>query len=550
VIGTRYTEQLVNEYVGKGFWDPTLLSADLCDQCARDYPDKEAVVDTQTRLTWGEVGRHINTIARGLIDLGLKKDDVLVTQLPNCVEYFLLFFACEKAGVTITSTQPTFRHAEMEPILHQTQAKAVVIRPAFRNFDYFGMFQELRPRAPELKHIIVLGDEVPPGAISLSALMKKRPKATQQSLERVRFKPWEVTRIFNTSGTTGIPKCFEWPVAPRICSGKVMARRMEMTTDDIVLTGWNLGTGGSLLIAQVCIPLLGAKLVNLEHFSPQEACEMVEREKVTILALVPAEIARLVDYPDLNKYDLSSLRMLFTGTQLLTFELGAHAEEKLNCRIVIIYGAGETGTICTTAASYPREKRLGTVGMPADGNEVKVTDGKGNLLPRGEVGEVYVRGPHIISGYYGRPELTAQAWRTGWFSTDDAGKIDEEGYVVLMGRKRDVIIRGGQNLYPSEIENLLLQHPKVKDVAIVAMPDPVMGQKQCAYVIPKTGQTFTFDEMVGFLKTRKMAPFKLPERLEVRTEFPMNPAGNKVDKLRLEADVANKLKQETQKGSK
>jgi non-ribosomal peptide synthetase component E (peptide arylation enzyme) len=119
-----------------------------------------------------------------------------------------------------------------------------------------------------------------------------------------------------------------------------------------------------------------------------------------------------------------------------------------------------------------------------------------------------------------------------------------------MGRKRDVIIRGGQNLYPSEIENLLLQHPKVKDVAIVAMPDPVMGQKQCAYVIPKTGQTFTFDEMVGFLKTRKMAPFKLPERLEVRTEFPMNPAGNKVDKLRLEADVADKLKQETQKGSK
>jgi len=551
VIGTRYTEELINDYVKQGFWDRTLLPADLCDRNARDFPDKEAVVDAKSRLTWSEVSLRIAGIAQGLVDLGFKKDDVIATQLPNSVEYFLLFYAAEKAGVAIVSAQPTFRHAEVESILQQTKAKGIVIPGKFRDFDYFSMVEEIRPNLPELEHVIVVGNDIPEETVSLTELMKKHveDKLPPQYWQQFRFKPWEVTRICNTSGTTGIPKCIEWPAAPRLYSGKVMAERLNLHQKDIILVGWNLTSGGASLLGRICSPLVGAKLVNLEHFTPQEACEMMEKEKVTVLALVPAQIAMLVDYPDLEKYDLSSVRVIFTGTQLLTYELGARAEKRLDCRVVKIYGSGDTGTMCTTSFNDTREVRLATVGFPVPGNEVIIVDSEGNSLPPGEVGEVWAKGPALVSGYYGHPELTEQSWPDGWFSTGDAGRFDKEGHVVLLGRKRDVIIRGGQNIYPSEIENILMLHPKVKDVAIVRMPDPIMGEKQCAYVVPAQGQTFDFKEMVSFLQSRKIATYKLPERLEVLSELPLVPAANKVDKDRLEEDIANKLKLESKGGS-
>ena len=547
MIGTRYTEALINDYVKRGFWDPLLLPVDLCESCARDFPNKEAVLDSNSRLTWGEVSQRIGRIARGLLDLGFKKYDVVATQLYNCVEYFLMYFACEKAGVLMATTQPTFRHAEMEAILRQTKAKGIVITRKFRDIDYFSMIQELRPSLPELEHIIVVGDDVPEGTVSLSELMERdlEDKYPSYYLQQLRFNPCEVTRIFNTSGTTGTPKSIEWPPAPRLYSSKKIAERMELCRDDIVLAGWNLFAGGTSRLAEVAIPLVGAKLVNMARFTPEETCELVEREKVTVLAVVPAEIAMLVAHPDLEKYDFSSLRVIYTGTQLLTYELGAKAEEKLGCRVVKIYGAGDCGIMCVTSVNDSREVRLATVGLPLDDIQVKMVDSEGNPVPRGELGEVCVKGPAMLSGYYGHPELTEQMWPGGWFSTGDAGKIDEAGHVVLLGRKRDVIIRGGQNIYPSEIENMLIQHPKVKDVAIVRMPDPIMGQKQCDYVVPIPGQTFDFEEMVSFLQSKKIAPYKLPERLELLTELPLVPAANKVDKDRLEEDIASKLKQES-----
>ena len=542
--GTRYTEELINDYVSRGFWDPQLLITDLCERCARDYPDEEAVVDSRLRLTWRQASQRIDSTAAGLLDLGFKKDDVLATQLYNSVEYFLLFFACEKAGVVMATTQPTFRQAEMEPILQETKARGIVIPRKFRDFDYVSMVQELQPRLPELKHVIVMGDDVPEGTVSLTGMMSREwgDNYPAKYFQDIRFQPYEVTRIFNTSGSTGTPKCIERPVAPRILNGKLIAERIGLVHGDILAAGWNLAAGGSELLCNVCIPLVGAKLVNIEQFKPQAVCELLVKEKVTVLAAVPAELVRLLDYPDVDKYDLSSLRVVFTGTQLLTYELGLWAEEKLGCRIVIIFGSGDTGPMCATSFHDSQEVRLRTVGRPLDGNEVKMVDSEGNPVPQGEVGEVCATGPNLVSGYYGNPELTGKSWQDGWFCTGDAGKIDDGGYVVLLGRKRDVIIRGGQNIYPFEIEGILMQHPKVKDIAIVRMADPVMGERQCAYVVPREGQTFEFEEMVSFLKSRKVASYKVPERLEILAELPLVAAANKVDRARLEEDIALKLK--------
>lgn len=547
MIGTRYTEELIKDYVEKGFWHPTLLISDLVEQSARDYPDKEAAVDSKTRLTWKEVSQQIDMIARGLLDLGFKRDDVVATQLPNSVEYFLLFFACEKAGVIMATTQHTFRQAEMEPILRQAKAKGIIITRKFRDFDYFSMIDELRPGLPELKHVIVIGDDVPEGTVSLTEIMHRdlEDKYPPHYFQQIRFKPYEVTRIFNTSGTTGTPKCIERPVAPRILAGKILTERLGIVHDDVIMASWNLGAGVTLFVTQICAPLVGAKLVTLEHFTPELACEVIERERVSVLTLLPAQMATLLDYPDLDRYDLSSLRVIFTGTQFLTPELGARVEAKLKCLVVTVYGSGDTAAISATSVNDSQEVRLRTVGRLLEGNEVKIIDSDGNPVPQGEVGEVCVTGPNLVSGYFGNPELTRELWQDGWFCTGDAGKIDEEGYVVLFGRKRDVIIRGGQNIYTSEIEELLMQHPKVNDVAIVRMPDPVMGEKQCAYVIPKRGQTFDSEEMISFLRSRKLATYKLPERLEILAEFPLVAAGNKVDKIRLEQDITGKLEQES-----
>ncbi|MBU2608801.1 MAG: AMP-binding protein, partial [Chloroflexi bacterium] len=380
MIGTRYTEELINSYVSQGLWDPDLLINDLIDRCVLHYPDEEAVVDAGMRLTWREASQRIDRIARGLLELGFKKDEVLATQLYNCVEYFLLFFACEKAGVVMATSQPTFRQAEMEPILRQTGAKGIVIPYNFRNFDYFAMAKELQARQPWMEHIIVIGDEVPEGALSLKEMMSLEA-ADGVKLPQVRFKPFEVTRIFNTSGTTGTPKCIERPVAPRILTGKVLVQRLGLRHDDILAAGWNLAAGGSELLCNVSVPWVGCKMINIEQFKPQLVCELLEREKVSVLAAVPAELVRLVDYPDLDKYDFSSLRMIFTGTQLLTPELGARAEERLGCPMVIIFGSGDTGPICTTTFGDPPEVRLRTVGRPVDGNVVKIVDSVGNIVP-------------------------------------------------------------------------------------------------------------------------------------------------------------------------
>jgi len=546
MIGSRYTKELINEYVTRGFWHPTLLISDLVSQSARDYPDKEALIDAKTRLTWKEVSQRVDMLARGLLDTGLERDDVVATQLPNSVEYFLLFFACEKAGVIMATAQHTFRQAEMEPILRQTRAKVLIITRKFRGFDYYDMIEELRPNLPALEKIIMVGDDVPEGTISLNEMMHRNleDKYPPDYLQSIRFKPYEVTRIFNTSGTTGVPKCVERPVAPRILAGKTLTERMKITGDDVIMASWNLGAGVTLFMTQISSPLTGAKLITLEHFTPPVACEMIEREKVSVLTLVPAQMALLLDYPELGKHDFSSLRVIFTGTQFLTPELGARIEEKLGCPIVIVYGAGDTSCISSTSIDDTQDVRLKTVGCLMEGNEAEIVDSDGNPVTRGEIGEVRVTGPNLVSGYFGNPEMTRQVWHDGWYNTGDAGKIDEDGHLVLMGRKRDVINRGGQNIYPVEIEELLMQHPKVSNVAIVRMPDPVMMEKQCAYVIPKRGQTFTIEEMVSFLRSKKVANYKLPERLEIMEEFPLVAAGIKVDRMHLEEDIAQKLKQE------
>jgi non-ribosomal peptide synthetase component E (peptide arylation enzyme) len=283
----------------------------------------------------------------------------------------------------------------------------------------------------------------------------------------------------------------------------------------------------------------------MEHFDAEEALKLIQRERITVGCVVPAQLAMMVSHPHLSEYDLSSIRLWWCVGALLPYHQGVEIEKKIGGVIVTGLGATDWGGFTISSIDEPPEVRLLTEGKPITGVEIKLVDDGGQEVPRGEMGEVWGRGEVCLSGYYKDPEATWKAWsKDGWFRMGDLGKWDEQGNLVVVGRKKDMIIRGGQNIYPIEIENLLVSHPKVADVAVVGMPDSVMGERVCAYVVPKTWQEITLEELVSFLKGKNIAPYKLPERLEIVGRIPMVAGEQKVDKKLLQQEIASKLKAE------
>jgi non-ribosomal peptide synthetase component E (peptide arylation enzyme) len=543
----RYDEAEVKKYTGKGWWTEDLVS-DYWDRNAEKYPDREALVDTLgRRLTFAEVKEYVKRIALGLIDLGMNKDDRIAIQLPNCVEGFLTRLACEKAGVISIALMQVYRHVELTEILGRIEAKAVVIPWKYRNFDYYEMVKEIAPKLPSLKHIIVVGDHVPEGAVPLSKIMQSslEDKYPEDILEQRKMNAFEVCFLNSTTGTTGIPKIVEWTVAARLWSARTHVRNWQLNSDDILcaIAPWPGAPGGTP--TYFCAPQVGAKVVLLYEYTPKAALEIIQKEKVTVPCLVPAQLGAMMQEP-VESYDLSSLRFIRCSGGYLSPPLAEEVTRRMKCPILITYGSQDTGSISGTAMDDPAEKKLYTVGKPLIGNEIKLVDDDGAEVPYGEIGQLYFRGPQSSGGYYRDPEktFTEAVDSEGWATPGDLVKFDEDGYLVITGRKKDIIIRGGQNIYPGEIENFLIAHPKIADAAVVAMPDQIMGEKACAFVIPVAGsEAITFEEMVEYLKSKKLAMYKLPERLEIVDAFPLA-GGSKINKVELRRMIAEKLKDE------
>jgi non-ribosomal peptide synthetase component E (peptide arylation enzyme) len=542
---------MIQEYTDRGYWTSTTF-ADLWDRNAREYPHKEAVADSQTRLTWSEAKQWIDRMALGLLELGFKKDDVLAVQLPNSVELCLFRVVCEKAGLLCLPLIRTLRHREMEHILSFVEATGIVIPWKLQGFDYFEMVKEIQPNLiqpnlPQLKHIFVAGDEVPEGASSLQEMIQRPLEEAYPPdyLEERKCGAIEVALIPHTSGTTGFPKFVEYPICSYVYQGRSFSQFFGFTGDEVFAILGPAAAGPNIR-AYICGPYVAARIVMMERFDAEEALKLIDREKVTVTGVVPAQLAMMLSHPNFHQYNLTSLRMIFSSGASLPYQLGIATEERIGCPVVQSYGSvdwgGGTGG---SRLEAPRDKRLLTVGQSYGGNEIKIVDDTGKEVARGEVGEIMVKGPSSASGYYKDPEATWQAWsKDGWLKLGDLGKLDEEGNLMVIGRKKDVIIRAGQNIYPVEVENLIVTHPKVSAAALVSMPDPVMGERACAYVTLRSGQSFTFEEMVSCLRGKNIASYKLPERLEIVDKFPTVAEGQKVDKKVLQQDIAQKLKEE------
>ena len=545
----RYDEAEIKKYMGEGHWENTILP-DYWEWNARRWPDREALIDSEgTRLTWAQAVQRVNRIALALVkELKLNRDDRLMIQLPNIAEHVLVRLACEKAGILSIPEMPTFRQTELKWIGDQTQAVGLVIPRVYRNFDYYQMARELQLELPHLKHIIVAGDEVPEGCLSLKELMEHpyEEEYDLRELESRRLDPiHEVGFLLTTTGTTGTPKIIEHRIAAReIWTAKAHIRNWELGPSDVVLAFAPIAGAAGGTPAYVTAPVAGAKIALEHEYKGEEVLQLIEKERVTVLALVPTQLARLVQLP-LEKYDLSSLRILKTAGGYLPPSLAQEAEEKFGCPILGTFGSQDTGSVSGVPLSASKEERYTTVGRIHPGVEVKVVDEQGREVKPGEVGTLYFRGPGNSIGYYRDLEktLTEAYDKEGWATTGDLVTLTEDGWLKIVGRKKDIIIRGGQNIYPREIEDYLIAHPKIIEAAVVPMPDPVMGERACAFVTLKKGEQFTFEEMVEYLKSKKIAMFKIPERLEVLEAMPLAGAA-KIDKKALTRMITEKLKAE------
>ena len=546
----RYQKEMVDEFLNEGYWTRELFY-DFWERNAREYGDREALVDSKYRVTWAEAKRLVDGIATTWVQMGIPQYSRVIIQSPNSVYGFLARIASERAGLISLTVYPYLRQRELEYMVERTEATAVVIPHEYRKFDYLEMYKDLQQRFPHLKNIFLFDDTVPDSApentYSLTQLAREAAEKPidENVLKERRLDPvWNIALLTTTSGTTGLPKLVEWPTAPRVCTSKGRVSIWGLNKDDITMAIAPHAGGAAGTLTYFAAPLAGAKTVMLEEFVPEDALALIEKEKATAIGVVPTHLVRMLEC-DTSKYDLSSLRFIRSAGGYLSPQIAEEAEQAFGAVITSDLGTQDMGSVSGCRVEDTKDLRRRTVGRMLPGNKVRLLDEDDNEVPDGEPGILYFRGPHAPAGYYRDEELTSTVFDPdGWTTTGDIVKFDQECLWIL-GRSKDMIIRGGQNIYPAEIEGLLNDHPKVASVAIVGYPDKAMGERACAYVIPKAGQDFTFDEMVEFLKGKQLAMFKLPERLEVVTEFPAVGDSGKVNKETLKKEIAEKVKQES-----
>ena len=538
---TRFTQDMIDEYVAKGYWDTVDLIS-VFKSVALQNAGKESLADsTGKRMTWLQLDQLSDRLALAFLKFGLKKDDVVVAQLPTTVENIALKISLQKAGILGAFPALTYK-GEIEAILLKADA-AAFIGILNERFDTLQYVLHRRTNFPSLKGIFFVGESQVPGALSIDELAgtitDEMMSSTEhaQILQKARCGPFETAFLVLTSGSTGIPKFCEWPVCAIKLYAQTVIERILLTAEDTIgiIAPLSGAVGLTLWLAAIC---LGSKTALLEKFDAESALQLIEKERITVGGMVPTQLIKMANCSNLGRYDLSSLRAVRVGGAPIAPDVAAEVENKMGCKVVRAAGSSESMTIGHTRIDDPDRIRLGSVGRPWRYNEVKIVDINGQALPVNEAGEIWVRGPCTGSGYFRDVAETIKVWgilgREGWYRTGDLGRVDDKGNIRITGRIKNMILRGGQNIYPEEVEAVLALHPKVLEVVLVPMADPEMGEKACAFVTLRRKEgTFSFTEMVGFLRGTNIASFKIPERLEVIDKLPTVGEEAKVDRKAL-----------------
>jgi len=517
---TRVTPELIDRYTRSGHWKSETFYQILARRAAA-HPDREALVDRRHRVTYGELKARVERVAAKFGELGVGPGDVVTIQLPNWVEFAYVFFALERLGAVANQIGPDFRSREVEYILRFSESRAFVFPATFKGFDYVRMIQELRPGLRDLKAVCVL-DGGGEGLVSLDGVINGSDPMAPSSPTPLAAN--DVMRMAFTSGTTGNPKGVIHTHNTTLSTCRTLNGDMGVTEREVFLIYLPLGLNwGYLTLVQAV--LAGAKAVLLDQFSAQTARELIERERVTFIPTAPASIISMLTEPDLGRFDLSSIRIVITGGASCPVETIRDFRARMHGHLIELYGMLETGFHTYTRLTDDPEAVTGTVGKAASGMGLRLIDEHERDVPPGAEGEIAAQGPSVHLGYHKNPTANAELFTAdGWFRTGDLGQFDAAGNVRIVGRLKEMINRGGKKFFPREIEEILYTHPKILHAAIVGVPDPRLGERNCLCVIPRRGERVALEEVVAFLKDQ-VATYKLPEMIEVFDEFPFTPTG-------------------------
>ena len=521
---TRLTDDLIARYQKSGHWGAETFYSILTARAAA-HPDRVAIVDRGRRVTYAELKTRVDRVAAGFAALGIGAKDVVTIQLPNWAEFAYVFFALERLGAVANQIGPDFRSREVDYILRFSESRAFVCPASFKSFDYVKMIGELRPGLPDLKAVGVLGSPAAAGGaqglVSLDTLIED---ATAVASPGAGQRANDVMRMAFTSGTTGNPKGVIHSHNTTLSTCRTLNADMRVTPDEVFLIYLPLGLNwGYLTLVQAL--MAGARAVLLDQFSARAALELSQRERVTYIPTAPASIIAMLNEPDLARFDRSSLRVIITGGASCPIETIREFRARMHGHLIELYGMLETGFHTYTRLEDEPEAVTGTVGTVASGLGLRLIDESGRDVMAGAEGEIAALGPSVHLGYHKNPAANAELFTAdGWFRTGDLGQFDQAGNVKIVGRLKEMINRGGKKFFPREIEEILYTHPKILHAAIVGVPDPRLGERNCLCVIPRPGQRLTLDEVVGYLKDG-VATYKLPETIEVFDELPFTPTG-------------------------
>jgi acyl-CoA synthetase (AMP-forming)/AMP-acid ligase II len=533
---TRLTPAMAARWRGAGLWSDETLATVLARRVAAT-PDREALTDGTHRLSYRALANGIDRMAARLRALGIGVGDVVTIQLPNWVEFAFVFFALERLGAVAVTVSVDFRSRELEYIMRFAGSRMLVCCGHFRDFDHVAMAAELKPKLPALECIGVIRGTPRPGMVSLDDVVAE--SGPPAGFVPVAMNADTIMRMAFTSGTTGNPKGVMHSHNTTLAAARILNGDIGLAADDVMMIWLPLGLNWGYLTLVQSI-LAGAKAVLLDRFRPAAALDLIERERVTYIPTAPASLTTILQEPDLARRDLSSLRIVVSGGASAPVETIRAWRRAASGILLELLGMLETGYQAYTRAIDDPEQVAGSVGRPASHMGLKLVDADGREVARGEEGDICCDGPSVHLGYHNNPAANAEAFLPdGWFKSGDLGMIDADGNLRIVGRLKEMINRGGKKFFPREIEEILYTHRQVLYAAIVGIPDPRLGERNCLCLVPRPGEVPTLEDLVAFLGD-SVATYKLPERLELFTQFPFTPTG-KIQRHALVREVVARM---------
>lgn len=537
-----FPPEVARAYVEKGYWEEHPLIDGFRDVFAA-YADRVALIDEGGPVTYRQLDETSSFLARHLVDLGFSSLDRIVVQLPNTVVFAYLYFAMQKIGAVPILALPVHRRREVSQFVEISAARACAVPARARDFDFSHMVRELMDVHDCLELCFVQGgeaSELGDRFVSLERLLSSEPSTPESALGEITIDPYDPAVFLLSGGTTGIPKLIPRTHNDYLYNSKLAASVTDIRQGDVLLLVLPIEHNLPLACPGMQGFLLkGATVVLSSSTRPEDVFRLVEKHKVTHIHVVPALLIRWINDPAIEHYDLSSIRVIQSGGQRLQPETRQRAESLLSGLFIQENFGMAEGLIMFVRIDDPEAVRKETCGRPVcPDDEVFLVDEEGEVVSPGEVGELVVRGPTTLRGYFCSPEYNARAFTSdGFYRSGDLLCMHPSGNYVVEGRRKDLINRGGEKISAEEVENLVLSHPAVLNVACVPYPDELLGEKMCACVVLKPGQHLELAELVIFLKELEIATFKLPERLEILESLPLSGFG-KVSKKDLAAMVS------------